>query len=222
MTDLGYAHPGSAHPVFSGLSGQLRAGAITAITGGSGIGKSSLADILAGINLPTSGQVTLGGVPLTGASRPAWRRQVTYLPQEPFIIADTVRGNLNLLQPTPVDDAGLCCAIRQAGAAFLLAPPLGLDARLGDGGINLSGGERQRLQLARALLAPRPVLILDETTSSLDIETEQAIISTLKALQKDHLVIVISHRPSITAIAGQVINIGGPDFQGGRTLSAAT
>jgi len=131
----------------------------------------------------------------------AWREQVNYVPQTPFLIESSIRDNMNLLQRKPAVDSEICNALKQAAADFVFTLPAQLDTVIGDDGTTLSVGQRQRLELAPALLQQRPVMLLDETTSSLDPKTEAQVISTLQSLKHNTLVIIISHRPAVAAAA---------------------
>lgn len=217
VRNLTYQYPDAISPVLVNIQANFQYPSLTVINGLSGIGKSTLADLLAGITLPTSGEINIGGISLDPENQHDWRRCVSYLPQETFIIEASIRDNLNLLLAHPVSDQLLLDALEQSAADFVTQLPEGLATIIGDGGINLSVGERQRLQIARALLDPRPLLIMDETTSNLDPYSEQAIARTLQRLKKNHIVIVITHRTGFNLIADQMITInpihGKPETQ---------
>lgn len=204
---ISYTYPDSQHPVLRQFNAHLGAGQIVAVTGRSGIGKSTLADILSGMTLADTGYMSIGDSRITETELVKWRSQVTYLPQTPFLTDATIRENLNLFLKKPASDTMIEQALADAAAEFVSALPAGVDTNIGDNGIALSGGERQRLQFARALLVPRPVIILDETTSNLDLTSEEKILATVERLKTGRIIIIISHRPSIRDIADQVLTI---------------
>jgi ATP-binding cassette subfamily C protein len=175
--------------------------------GTSGIGKSTLAGILSGLVLAQEGELSAGDTLIDSGSQIAWRALVNYVPQTPFLIESSIRGNMNLLRLKPAEDDELCTALKQAAADFVFSLPEQLDTVIGAGSITLSAGERQRLELARALLKHRPVMILDETTSNLDPEKETRMIATLQALKHNRLIIIISHRPAVPDAADLTIAI---------------
>lgn len=204
---LSYRYPNTSNYILNGFEANLPANSLTVVKGASGIGKSTLADLLAGITLPTSGSIEVAGKPIDATNHQSWRRKVAYLPQSTFIVEATIRDNLNLLLHEPASDEHLIEALKLCAAEFVLTFERGLDTCVGDGGVNLSGGERQRLQLARAMLDPRPILILDEATSNLDRTSELAIAKTLSSLRTNTIVVVMTHRDSFNAVADQIVSI---------------
>lgn len=176
---------------------------MTAIVGKSGAGKSTLIDLLMGLLQPEKGQVLLDGIPLNGDNVNAWRRALSYVPQEPFLFNVSIRENLLLVEPR-ANEKQLWEALEFAAAAeFVKKLPQGLDTHIGDRGVRLSGGERQRLVLARAILRKPEILILDEATSALDTENEAKIQEALEQLKGTTTIIVIAHRLSTIRNADQ-------------------
>lgn len=173
---------------------------LVALSGPSGAGKSTLADLLGGLISPDEGMLEIDGQPIGPELRRAWRQRVSYVHQDPVLLAASLRENLTWGQPGFSDQA-IEAALKSAAADFALALPGGLDMRLGDGGRVLSGGERQRLMLARALLRQPALLILDEATSAFDAESEAAIVSALERLKGQVTILVIAHRGSLTELA---------------------
>jgi ATP-binding cassette subfamily C protein len=174
----------------------IQAGHTVAIVGGSGAGKSTLADLIIGLLRPANGRVVIDGKTLGEKDVAAWRRSVGYIPQETFLLPDTIRRNFLWAKPDATD-AQMWEALARAGAAdFVRARPDGLDTMLGDRGVRLSGGERQRVALARTLLIEPPLLILDEATSALDAVVEQQILMTLRSLKGRLTTVIITHRLS--------------------------
>jgi ATP-binding cassette subfamily C protein len=187
-------------PVLDGVTLDIPARRTTALVGPSGAGKSTIADLLLGLLTPDAGTITVDGVPLTPGALRAWRDRIGFVPQDTFLLHDTVRANLRWAAPG-ASEPELHEALRLAAAdGFVAALPQGLDTRIGDRGVLLSGGERQRLALARALLRRPALLVLDEATSALDAENERRIQQALAALHGQLTMLVITHR--LAAIRG--------------------
>ena len=205
--------------MLAGVSLRLRAGTVTGLAGASGAGKSTIADLVMGLLRPTSGTVSIDGHVLADGDVRAWRRSIGYVPQDTFLLHDTVRANLHWARPDATEQE-MWLALDQASAGdFLRTRGEGLDAVVGDRGIRLSGGERQRLALARALLLEPDLLILDEATSALDAANEQQILEAVQQLAGRITVLLITHRlaalrgaQEIHVIAGgRVVESGGWD-----------
>jgi ATP-binding cassette subfamily C protein len=184
----------------------LPARGITALLGPSGAGKSTIADVLGGLLTPDRGRLEIDGVALGAAALRNWRRQVTYVQQDPWLFPGTIRANLMWANPS-ADDDRLRGALQLAAARFVEGLPDGLDTRVGDAGRALSGGERQRIVLARALLREPQLLILDEATSALDSDNEAAIADAVKGLRARMAILVIGHRGRLTELADRTARI---------------
>lgn len=181
-------------PVLEGLSLDVPEGARIAILGPSGSGKSTIAALALGVARPASGRVTLGGVDLAIAEPAQLRARVALLAQTTHLFADSIRNNLALAR-RDADEAAMWAALETAAIAdWVRSLPEGLDTWLGEGGALVSGGQGRRLALARTLLSPAPVLILDEPASGLDSETERAFLATLNEATPGRTVILIAHR----------------------------
>lgn len=201
---VGYMHRRPNGGV-SDLSFCIPARTMTAIVGESGSGKSTVAMILMGFLMPGTGRVLIDGVPLTPAMHRAWRKRIGFVPQDTFLLHDTIAANLRLARPGAAEDE-LWAALTLADAAdFVRALPQGLDTMVGDRGTQLSGGERQRVALARALLVPPDILILDEATSAIDVESERRIYDAIERLHGRLTVVVITHRDAVAARMDHVI-----------------
>jgi ATP-binding cassette subfamily C protein len=203
-------YPGAgAEDVLADLSFTLPARQITALVGPSGSGKSTIADVLMGLVEPTGGTVTIDGVALDAGNRRAWRDQVAYVPQDVFLLHDTIAANFRLAA-ADTSEAAMWEALRMASAqGFVEQLPDRLQTVLGDRGSRLSGGERQRIALARALLRRPQLLILDEATSALDWENQSLIAHAIGQLRASMTILTIAHRPSMIALADRVIVIDG-------------
>ncbi|RPK26092.1 thiol reductant ABC exporter subunit CydD [Paenibacillus xylanexedens] len=164
------------------------------IIGASGAGKSTLIDVLAGFQLPTSGQVLANGQPVTPDMLESWRRQTAAIPQHPYIFSGSLADNVRFYMPE-ASDAEVAKAISAAGLTKLLTSlSAGLHEPIGAGGRQLSGGQEQRVALARALLSQRNILLLDEPTAHLDVETEYELKQTMLPLFEGKLVFLATHR----------------------------
>ncbi len=198
-------YPGGARQALDAVSLRLPAGSCTALVGASGAGKSTLADLMLGLITPDSGSVGVDGQLLTPTLARAWRGRVGYVPQDTFLLPETVRVNLLLGDPNAHDDA-LWKALADAAAdEFVRALPQGLDTQVGERGASLSGGERQRLALARALLRKPLLLVLDEATSALDAANQERIGEALARLHGRVTVLLIAHHSSLVEQADHVV-----------------
>ena len=168
-------------------------GSFTAVVGASGCGKSTLAAILMGRNKGYSGELTVGGIPLSRLSEESLMKSLTYISHQSYLFKGTVRDNLLMARPDAGEDA-LWAVLEQVKLADFLRCENGLDTRLNEKASNLSGGQCQRLALARALLHDSPVYIFDEATSNIDVESENDIMERIYTLAKEKTVILISHR----------------------------
>ncbi|MEO5896080.1 MAG: ABC transporter ATP-binding protein [Vicinamibacterales bacterium] len=193
---VSYRYQGDAVPAVQALSLSIPAGRTTAFVGASGAGKSTLADLLIGLLRPATGRVLIDGRPLADADVSAWRRSTGYVPQESFLLHDTVRANLLWAKPDASDSEMWTALERAAAADFLRSRREGLDTIVGDRGVRVSGGERQRLALARALLTNPALLVLDEATSALDSINEQRILSAVRGLAGAVTTVIVTHRLS--------------------------
>lgn len=164
------------------------------IIGTSGAGKSTLIDLLGGFLTPSEGEFLVDGTKMGTLSHEGWQKQMTYIPQHPYLFSDTVYNNIRFYQPAATDDE-VEEAAKMAGLTEVISSlPDGFQTRIGDGGRMLSGGQEQRIALARAFLGKRPILLLDEPTAHLDIETEYELKETILHLMKGKLVFFATHR----------------------------
>jgi ATP-binding cassette subfamily C protein CydC len=180
-------------PVFTGLDLDIPEGARVAILGPSGAGKSTLAALLLKQAAPQAGRITLGGVDIADLPADVLRARIAILSQDARLFAGTIAENLRLAAPE-AEEAALWQALDAARIGDLVrALPEGLATEVGEGGIRFSGGEARRLALARALLSPAPVLILDEPAAGLDPAAERAFLETLGTATAGRTVILIQH-----------------------------
>jgi len=181
-------------PVLNDVNLTIDAGTTVAIVGTSGAGKTTVADLTIGLLVPEKGLITIDGTPLDEDGT-AWRETIAYVPQEPFLFHDTIRANLAWARPD-ASAKDMETALTRAMADFVHDLPDGIDTIVGDRGVRLSGGERQRIALARALLRRPSLLILDEATSSIDLENERRILDALDRLHGTLTIVIITHRLS--------------------------
>ncbi|MFD9608453.1 thiol reductant ABC exporter subunit CydD [Streptomyces sp. NPDC059083] len=203
-------HAGRAEPSLDAASLTVEPGETVALVGPSGVGKSTLLDVVLGFAVPDEGgSVRVGGADLATLDLEEWRSRIAWVPQRPYLFAGTVAENVRLARPDAPDEA-VRSALRDAGAdGFVAALPQGLDTLLGEDGAGLSAGQRQRLALARAFLADRPLLLLDEPTAALDGETEAGIVEAVRRLAAGRTVLLVVHRPALLAVADRVVALGG-------------
>lgn len=187
------------------VSFAARPGELTALVGPSGAGKSTVARLVARFHDVDGGSVAIGGVDVREMGVDQLMALISVVFQDTFLFSDTIRANLLVAQPT-ASDTELRSALRAAAAEDLVAGlPGGLDTVLSERGANLSGGERQRLAIARALLADRPIVVLDEATAFADAENEAHLQASIAALLAGRTVIVVAHRLSTIVAADQIV-----------------
>ncbi|WP_144752232.1 ABC transporter ATP-binding protein [Curtobacterium pusillum] len=203
--------------VLHDVSFRVPRGSRVALVGPSGAGKSTTLALIERFYDPTDGVIRLGGVDVRGLDRAELRAQIGYVEQDAPVLAGTIRANLLLGSPNATEDD--CVRVLEAVnlGEVLHRDPRGLDAQVGEDGVMLSGGERQRLAIARALLAAPPILLLDESTSSLDGVNEQKMRLAIDAVAEDRTLLVIAHRLS-TVVDSDLIVV----LEHGRVVGVGT
>lgn len=192
LDNVSFTYPDQPLPVLQHISLSLQSGEHIALLGKTGCGKSTLLQLLTRAWDCREGAISLNGSPLSAWSEENLRSMMSVVPQRVHLFSDTLRQNLRLAAPEASDEV-LTQVLQQVGLAHLLEQE-GLNAWLGEGGRQLSGGEQRRIGLARALLHPAPLILLDEPTEGLDAETEQRMLQLLREHCKDKTLLVITHR----------------------------
>ena len=191
--------------VLEGVSFAIPRGARVALVGPSGSGKSTIFSLIERFYEPSSGRILLDGQPVTEISRSSLRAQIGYVEQDAPVLAGSLRANLMIGSPDATDEQ-LTAVLAEVNLTEVLErDSRGLDAEVGENGIMLSGGERQRLAIARALLSAPPILLLDESTSSLDGLNEQRMRDAIDSVAKNRTLLVIAHRLSTVVDSDQII-----------------
>jgi len=215
LSDVSFRYPGSNLDSLKNISLEINSGDAIGIIGGSGAGKTTLVDLILGLIKPYNGKINYNGMPLESQLK-QWFSQVAYLPQQVFLIDDTLKANI-ALGCNIIDESRVISALMQAKLLnFVEHLSEGIDTKVGERGLRLSGGQRQRVALARAFYHNRDILVMDESTSALDSDTEYEIIQEIQRYKGDRTIIVIAHR--LTTLKhcdriyklqdGKIINIG--------------
>jgi ABC-type multidrug transport system fused ATPase/permease subunit len=211
LEGVSYAYPGAATPVLRNVSLTIPKGSCVAFVGTTGCGKSTLMDLLLGLHRPTAGRVLVDGAELRAEEIPAWQVGIGYVPQDIFLLDDTVAANIALgvsEKDRDLERLREVCAIAQILSFIENELPLGFETRVGERGVRLSGGQRQRIGLARALYHRPQLLILDEATSALDTSTERGVMEAIDALKGKITMILVAHRLSTIQSCEQVFDLG--------------
>ncbi len=195
--------------VLQDISFSVPRGAVVAIVGASGAGKTTLIELLLRFHDPTQGRIALDGVPLTACRRATIRHLLGVVSQDTVILNDTVSANIGYGSPASSHDQIVAVARAAHAHDFIQTLPAGYATHLGERGTRLSGGQRQRIAIARALLRDAPIFILDEATSALDSESELVVHQAIDHLMADRTVLVIAHRLATIRHADEVVVLHG-------------
>ncbi len=192
-------------PVLKNITLTVEAGQMVALVGMSGVGKSTLVDLIPRFYDVKSGRILVDGVDVRDLTVQSLRAQIGIVTQHTFLFNDTIRNNIAYGDPERDMDAIIAAAKAAHADEFIDAMPNGYDSEIGELGLQLSGGQRQRLAIARALLKNAPILILDEATSSLDADSERSVQDALETLMRTRTTIVIAHRLSTIRKADRIV-----------------
>jgi ATP-binding cassette, subfamily B, bacterial PglK len=199
LTDVHYAYPNAERVALRGLTLTIEANTTVGIIGGTGAGKTTAVDIILGLLHPDQGQLCVDGTPITEQNLRGWQDVLGYVPQQIFLVDDTIAANIAFGVPSAKrDQAAIERAAKLAELHSFVSQelPKGYDTVVGERGVRLSGGQRQRIGIARALYHDPDVLLLDEATSALDNLTERAVMDAVHNLSRQKTVIMIAHRLS--------------------------
>lgn len=217
VRDLRFAYPGQAEPALKGLSFSVPPGGSLGVVGEVASGKSTVAALLCRMYDPPPGSVLVDGQDLNGLPVGFLRSHIAYVPQEAFLFSDTVAENLRLGKPdATAEEMEAACRLAAVDDEIAVLPK-GYDTLLGERGVTLSGGQKQRLCLARALLKPAPILLLDDTLSAVDSETERVILGSLRKEAERRTTVIVSHRASAVRELDRIVCL-----QRGEVVQAGT
>jgi ABC-type bacteriocin/lantibiotic exporter with double-glycine peptidase domain len=216
LENIVFSYQIGGHAVLNQLSLSIKKGQHIGLCGKTGIGKSTLLDILMGLLLPTQGQLVIDGEALNASNIHRWQRRIAHVPQHIFLADTSIAQNIAFGRPeSQLDMVRIKQAAEQAHLTELIeSTPNGYDTMVGERGIRLSGGQRQRIGIARALYKQADLLVLDEATSALDPITEEAITASLAKLNPSLTVVMVSHRPSALKNCHRVYRL-----EGGKLVS---
>lgn len=206
VQQLSFSYPDSHHPILHRFSHDFTPGSLTAVLGETGSGKSTLVRLILALLQPDEGHITLYSPDQQASASPLTRGNFVYVPQGNTLISGTIRSNLLLGNPDATE-AQLTAALHTAAAEFVADLPQGLDTPCGEGGSGLSEGQAQRIAIARGLLRPGAVLLLDEPTSSLDAATEQLLLQRLSHSLQGKTLLVITHQERTARLCQSVLRI---------------
>jgi ABC-type multidrug transport system fused ATPase/permease subunit len=193
--------------IFKNVSLKINKGDFVGITGKSGVGKSTLIDVISGLLNPSSGQILVDGKPVSNFMD-CWRMSISLVPQSIFLIDGSIKENIALSKGVEVDNLLMQeCIYLSCLDNYVAQLPMGIDSQVGERGINLSGGLKQRIGIARALYKKPSLLIFDESTSALDTETEECVLSRISDIHDKFTIIMISHNLHTLARCDYLLNI---------------
>lgn len=206
ISNLAFSYPDNERRILCDFSHDFRPGSLTAIVGETGIGKSTLIKLILALTLPDKGMITIYNSKEEVAVSPLTRCNLSYVPQGNTLFSGTIRDNLLTGNPSATEEE-MCSALHSAVADFVFTLPDGLDTVCGEQGTGLSEGQAQRIAIARGLLRPGNILLLDEPSSALDSQTERELLERLSVDVKGKTVILITHREKIANFCTEVIKI---------------
>jgi ATP-binding cassette subfamily B protein len=208
-----FRYKSAGAPIYDGFSLTIAPGERLALVGPTGSGKSTFVKLIQRLYDLEAGQIRIDGQDVAAVTQGSLRRAIAVVPQDPALFHRTIAENIGYARPDATADEIVLAARRARAHDFIARLPKGYDTLVGERGVKLSGGERQRVAIARAFLADAPILVLDEATSSLDVETEREVQAATEALMRGRTTIVIAHRLSTIRHADRILV-----FQDGRVV----
>lgn len=208
LKQVSYTYPAADRPGLSDVNLSIRSGERIGIVGGSGAGKTTLADVILGLLPPSAGSLTADGQTISCATLRAWQQSIGYVPQDIFLSAGSLAENIAFgISPEEIDSAKVESATRiaQLHDFVMNTLPDGYATQVGERGIRLSGGQRQRIGIARALYNDADLIVLDEATSALDNPTEREVMSAIEALPGDKTLVMIAHRLTTLKVCDRIV-----------------
>jgi ABC-type bacteriocin/lantibiotic exporter with double-glycine peptidase domain len=182
--------------ILTNINWEIYPGEVVLLTGPSGIGKTTLVNLLPRFLLPLSGDIFLDGVPISAIPTRFLRDSISFVSQDTFLFSESINSNIRLGKPSASDEDIYMAAAMANALEFIEALPNRFETEVGERGARLSGGQRQRIAIARAIIRDAPIIILDEATSAVDTETETAVHEAMCRLMKDRTTIIIAHHPT--------------------------
>ena len=223
MRNLSFSYPNTITPSLQNANIVVRKGETVGFIGQSGAGKSTLVDVILGLLPPTSGELLIDGIDMY-KNNLEWQSTIGYVAQSIYLIDDTVRRNVAFgIAEDEIDEAAIERALKSAQLwDFVETLPEKTQTIVGERGVRVSGGQRQRIGIARALYHEPQVLVLDEATSSLDIDTETEVMSAIRALQGFKTILIVAHRLSTVQHCDRIYKIEDATIVGEGTLEELT
>lgn len=209
LSKVFYAYPGHNKQALHSIDLKINRGQRIGFVGPSGGGKSTLIDLIMGLLIPSSGQISIDGTVLSSDNISHWRKRVAHVPQSIYLLDASIRENIAFgVEPSEIDESRVLRCISMAQLTETInSLPAGLDTVIGERGVMLSGGQRQRIGIARALYRQADVLVLDEATSALDNDTEQRVIAALQEIGAGVTVLMVAHRLTTLAQCDRIVHI---------------
>jgi ATP-binding cassette subfamily B protein len=202
---VSFGYKNASDALYSDFSLEIAPGETVALVGPTGSGKSTFVKLVQRLYDVDAGAILIDGQDVRSVTQASLRRSIALVPQDPALFHRSLRENIAYARPDASMEDVIACARRARAHDFIEKLPFGYDTEVGERGVKLSGGERQRVALARAFLADAPVLILDEATSSLDVETEREVQAAMAELKQGRTTIVIAHRLSTVREADRIL-----------------